>query len=306
MRCPKCHYISFDASDRCRNCGYEFSLAVDVEALDLPIQTGNEAEGPLSDFSLTDLDASLAQAARAVAAPPPEPAAPAAEPVRQRSAALDLPLFKERSLDDDRPLVTPPAVPRPPLAVRKSSPPIVRPAPSRAEEPELDLDPVEDEPAPPPPVVEQAGEPVESDAGSTPGAAPLGRRAAATMLDVLLLAGVDGAILYFTLRLCGLEFTEIAIVPVVPFLSFLLLHNGGYFVTAVTLGGQTIGKMAFNIKVVPAEGWADRVPLGASVVRAVAWLLTVPPLGLGLLPALFDGDHRALHDRLAGTRVIRA
>ena len=36
MRCPKCHYISFDDSDRCRNCGYEFSLTVDVAALDLP------------------------------------------------------------------------------------------------------------------------------------------------------------------------------------------------------------------------------------------------------------------------------
>ena len=31
MRCPKCQYISFESGDRCRNCGYEFSLSVDNE-----------------------------------------------------------------------------------------------------------------------------------------------------------------------------------------------------------------------------------------------------------------------------------
>jgi len=30
------------------------------------------------------------------------------------------------------------------------------------------------------------------------------------------------------------------------------------------------------------------------------------PAGLGLLPVLFDHDHRGLHDRFAGTRVVRA
>ena len=32
MRCPKCQYISFDSSERCRNCGYEFSLTADAAA----------------------------------------------------------------------------------------------------------------------------------------------------------------------------------------------------------------------------------------------------------------------------------
>ena len=27
MKCPKCDYLGFEASDRCRNCGYEFALA---------------------------------------------------------------------------------------------------------------------------------------------------------------------------------------------------------------------------------------------------------------------------------------
>ena len=53
MKCPKCQYISFDSQARCRNCGYEFALAVDM-ALDLPIQTGDEAIGPFGDLALAD------------------------------------------------------------------------------------------------------------------------------------------------------------------------------------------------------------------------------------------------------------
>jgi uncharacterized RDD family membrane protein YckC len=290
MRCPKCHYISFEAADRCRNCGYDFSLSVDVAALDLPIQTGEEPIGPLSDFSLTDLDT-------------PQPA-PAAGPGHARAAtSRDLPLFKDRTPDDDRPLVTPPAVPRPPLAVRKSTPiarPAVRP---RTDEPELDLEPPEPE-IPSTPV---AGSIIPARAG-TPQPAPLARRAAAVAIDAALLGFVDGVVLYFTLRLCGLQLAEIGLVPVVPFLSFVLLQNGGYLAAFVALGGQTIGKMAVAIRVVPsaADAWTDRVPLGTSALRAAIWILTVLPAGIGLLPALISADHRTVHDRLAGTRVVNA
>src|SRR5215203_5633762 len=58
MKCPKCQYISFESGDRCRNCGYEFSLAADAadaaiaQASELAIKDGTEALGPLADFSL--------------------------------------------------------------------------------------------------------------------------------------------------------------------------------------------------------------------------------------------------------------
>ncbi len=305
MRCPKCHYISFEAGDRCRNCGYEFSLTVDVKALDLPIQTGDEPLGPLSDFSLSDLDAPQAAGESAPAPAPKPPSAP----------SLDLPLFKDRTPDDDRPLVTPPAVPRPPLAVRKSTPIVPRPVHRRPEraagarpefrEPELDLEPPDaraDAPPDAPPAPEVAEEPADA------AVAPLGRRAAALLIDLTLLGLTNLAVLYFTLQLCGLQFFEVGVIPPVPFLSFVLLQNGGYFVSFVALGGQTIGKMAFHVKVVPAgaDAWSDRVPLGTAVLRAAVWFLTVPPAGLGLVPALFSADHRAVHDRLAGTRVVKA
>ena len=144
MRCPKCHYISFDSGDRCRNCGYEFALAADVKSLDLPIQTGDEAIGPYSDFNLSALEGSPT-----AAAPPAgdglsdlPPAASAPVP-QQRTAAssFDLPLFHDSSADTDAPLVAPPVAPRPPLSVRRASPVVNRTtARIQLEEPELDLE----------------------------------------------------------------------------------------------------------------------------------------------------------------------
>ena len=28
MKCPKCEYLGFETGDRCKNCGYDFSLMV--------------------------------------------------------------------------------------------------------------------------------------------------------------------------------------------------------------------------------------------------------------------------------------
>lgn len=296
MKCPKCHYISFDAGERCRNCGYEFSLSVDLSDLDLPIQTGKEPEGPMTDFGLENVVGP--EPARGTEAQPPPPRVP--------PSGLDLPLFKG-PLGDDAPLVTPSAVPRAPLAVRKGTPAIARPAQrARAEEPELDLGAPEQPARPAPAGIPHAAAQPDA-AGSVP--ASLGRRAGAAAIDMMILGVIDLAVLYFTLRLCGLELAEIPMIPGIPFLAFLVIQNGGYFVTFVAAGGQTIGKMAFGIKVVPAEpadGWSDRVRLGPAMLRAVLWFLSVAPFGLGLVPALFGPDHRAAHDRLAGTRVVRA
>jgi uncharacterized RDD family membrane protein YckC len=321
MRCPKCQYISFDSGNRCRNCGYEFSLTVEPQELDLPIQTGDEAIGPLGDLSLTGLDDAMPAPASVRQSATPawnEPATrtspPAAAPRADRRpapASLELPLFKDRAVDDDAPLVAPSAVPRAPLSVRRSGPPMVRAQPRPAvEEPELDLEmPAVHEHVTP--AGRQAGPP--APAGWTPpapaaaaGAAP---RLLAAMIDLLILGVIDAAVLYFTLQLCGLRFDELGGLPRVPLLGFLLLLNGGYFVVFTAAGGQTIGKMATGIRVVPADvegDSSDRVPLGHAVLRAAAYAVSLLPAGLGYLPALIGQERRAIHDRLADTRVVKS
>ena len=37
MKCPKCHYLSFEPEPRCRNCGYDLSLSPPAD-LDLQIK----------------------------------------------------------------------------------------------------------------------------------------------------------------------------------------------------------------------------------------------------------------------------
>jgi uncharacterized RDD family membrane protein YckC len=318
MKCPKCQYISFDSNERCRNCGYEFTLTVDTMTLDLPIQTGDEAIGPFGDLALTDSRAPKRPAAP-VRAAGPTLAAPRVPQPRPAASAFDLPLFKDRSIDEDAPLVTPGAAPRTPLSVRRSNPAIARGSARPAtDEPELDLglplDSARDRPAPAParwpaslPPVPTAP-PSEVEDGSTAPAGAFARLLAA-MLDGAILGSIGAAVMYFTLKVCGLQFSELAVLPPVPFATFLLLLGGGYFVLFTAAGGQTIGKMATGIKVVSMQGespWGARVPLADSILRAVGYLVSVLPAGLGFLPALFGAERRAVHDRLAETRVVKA
>ena len=49
MKCPKCHYLSFEPEPRCRNCGYDLSLSTPA---DLDLRTATPYEGPLIDLNL--------------------------------------------------------------------------------------------------------------------------------------------------------------------------------------------------------------------------------------------------------------
>ena len=92
--------------------------------------------------------------------------------------------------------------------------------------------------------------------------------------------------------------------PKAPLIAFLLVQNGGYLI-AFTVGGQTLGKMAAGIKVIPARA-EPPIDLGRSVMRTLVWFALAVPAGLGFLTALIGDERRGLHDRIAGTRVVRA
>ena len=131
-------------------------------------------------------------------------------------------------------------------------------------------------------------------------------RIGAAFVDALILGAIGLVILYLTLQICGLPFSQMAAIPPAPFFSFLLLIAGGYLTLFVAANGQTIGKMAAGLKVVPADVESSRVSRGHSVLRSAASIVSALPAGLGFLPALFGADHRAIHDRLAATRVVKA
>jgi uncharacterized RDD family membrane protein YckC len=303
MKCPKCDYIGFDSGNRCRNCGYDFSLVPPPAggAADLDLHP-SEPAGPLGDFDLgtarrtpsaDPTPAPVARGPRRRSEPAPQADGPAAVP------GDDLPLFGGLG-SDDTPLVRPSA-PSAPLSVRRSTPAPARSRPpviprhvERPPEVTLPLDLVA------PPGADRT-QPSPLDAA---GAVSLGVRLAASALDWLLLLALDLAVVYFTLRVSRLSAGELATLPLVPLSAFLVLLDGGYLALFTAGGGQTIGKMAFHLKVVTSSGTAPRP--GQAVVRALFALLGTLAAGLGLVPALFDPEERTLHDRLAGTRVVRS
>jgi uncharacterized RDD family membrane protein YckC len=297
MKCPKCGYLGFDQVDRCRNCGYEFSLSTETTVPELSLhEPGTGEVHALDDFSFL-----RAPSAMRTPAPP----------------APDLPLFE--TAVDDTPLITKASPPRSPLAVRRATPE----APRMRQEPRaqsFDLG-FESDALPAPrssgPRAKHGSGPIVSarrSAGSrgmlAEPEAPVRRDAGlfarffAVAADLILLGIVDVLVVYFTMQICGLSVLELAIVPKAPMLAFLVLQNGGYFV-AFTASGQTLGKMAAGIRVVTADE-AEPLSVGRAGLRTLMWALLALPAGVGLLSALFRSDRRGFHDRLAGTRVVRA
>jgi uncharacterized RDD family membrane protein YckC len=302
MKCPKCGYLGFETTERCRHCGYDFSLSVTADSLaELPLRLPDERESPLADLDLDrvigEAEPHRARDAVAVAARPGD---------RERTQPADgretpgLPLFARAARHDhgDAPAVPPPPA-RPPLAVRRSTPEVARrrtPRTFRREADGLDL---QLEPSAESPVRAASDETVAAAEQRTPHI----RRAAAAVVDLILLAAINGAVLYLTLAVAGLTATDIGILPPIPMLSFLLLLNGGYLVAFTAVNGQTIGKMLFGLRVIADD--TRGIAIGGAVVRSAGVLLTLVTLGLPYLTVLVSRDGRALHDRLAGTRVVK-
>ena len=68
------------------------------------------------------------------------------------------------------------------------------------------------------------------------------------------------------------------------------------------MAGQTPGMRLLGIRSISVRGTAPGP--GRGMVRLLALAVSVLPAGLGWLWALFDREHRALHDHLAGTYLI--
>lgn len=341
MKCPKCSYLGFETGDRCKNCGYDFSLlsAADDQPADLQLRD-REPMAPTPTDWLDQLDRGLSTPPSPLPEPHANPLAPmpldtivtapsavsaaavpaaamatapaaataaaprtdVARPVMRR-VPPSLPLFHPGA-GDDEPLIKMPAQPRPPLAVRRTPDKarlraVPKPAP-RLETAEAAPEAVE-------PVLEFAPEPevvrpprrAASAPAETSGPAP---RLAAALLDHLILTGIDLTVVYFTLKMAGLTLDEWRVVPIVPLVAFLMMVKAAYFCAFTLVGGQTIGKMALHLRVVSDDDSVLDPP--RAMQRTVTGLLSLLTFGLAYLPVLLADDHRAIHDRVARTRVV--
>jgi uncharacterized RDD family membrane protein YckC len=373
MKCPKCSYLGFETGDRCKNCGYDFSLLMDSTAApdrsamasakaepDLPLR---EADAVRAGQNWLDLIGGAPEPASAsavivsapdplaplpldtiVAAPPPArvervsaslvasgggapvtaapsgttpPGGPAVvEPPRAatRTVAPPLPLFHPALPDDDQPLIKVPAAPRRPLSVRRTPP---KPRSKAVSPLEVPLDaahpadeafsavPSLDDPLAAVPLLgrEERVAAVETTPDVDESTGP-GRRLAAAAVDHAILLAIDLVVVYFTLRMAGLTIAEWSWLPPVPLIAFLAMMKAAYFYTFTLLGGQTIGKMAMQIRVVTDEHAELDAP--RAIQRTLVGMVSLLVFGLGLAPLLFSSDRRALHDHVARTKVVKS
>jgi uncharacterized RDD family membrane protein YckC len=79
-------------------------------------------------------------------------------------------------------------------------------------------------------------------------------------------------------------------------LGYVTFFLGGY--------GATPGKMACGIRVVRSNG--EGVSYARAFGRVWAECLSSLIFCIGYIMAAFDGEKRALHDRLCDTRVVKA
>jgi uncharacterized RDD family membrane protein YckC len=88
MRCPKCHYVGFESSERCRHCGYDLSLkAASLTETD-PVIRPNVKSGELAELPL-HLERQL------------EPRTSRFEALPEENLSnLELPLFQEYPTDE--------------------------------------------------------------------------------------------------------------------------------------------------------------------------------------------------------------
>ncbi|HEX3903243.1 MAG TPA: RDD family protein [Polyangia bacterium] len=84
--------------------------------------------------------------------------------------------------------------------------------------------------------------------------------------------------------------------------GLLLGMAGLYQLYFAGMAGQTLGMRLVGIRLIDRRGRPPGPARG--LLRLLALLPSVGPAALGWLWALFDREHRALHDHLAGTYVI--
>ena len=76
------------------------------------------------------------------------------------------------------------------------------------------------------------------------------------------------------------------------------------FLVLPVFTGATVGKWATGLRIERQSG--ARLGFGHATLRhTLGYLISLLTLGIGFLLAAFDAEGRALHDRIAGTVVVR-
>jgi uncharacterized RDD family membrane protein YckC len=76
-----------------------------------------------------------------------------------------------------------------------------------------------------------------------------------------------------------------------------------YLTISIGMHGKTLGMRMFGLELIDAEE-NDYPTFHQAAVHSAVYLLTVPLLGAGLIPMVFNEEQRAAHDLAAGTMIV--
>ncbi|WP_329000313.1 RDD family protein [Kribbella sp. NBC_00709] len=126
-------------------------------------------------------------------------------------------------------------------------------------------------------------------------------RATATALDLLIIATT------FTIGLAGVNllttsFWGLSVRHALPATIALGVLAFCYAFGFLAVAGRTPGQGVVGLRVVRSDG--GTIHPGQALRWVVGFPLSVVPAGLGFVPIIFQREHRALHDLIAGTTVV--
>jgi len=84
---------------------------------------------------------------------------------------------------------------------------------------------------------------------------------------------------------------------------YLLTVMGVYFIWFWTHGGQTLAMQTWKLRIVDTKG--EVITKKQAITRYLLALIAYPFFFIGFIWVFFDRDRQFLHDRIAGTRIIK-
>ncbi len=129
-------------------------------------------------------------------------------------------------------------------------------------------------------------------------------RAAAAIVDIGLVFAL------FTLGLAGLDLLTRVILDVsitgnrsgLGWVIGFAVWAFTYMFVCLALAGRTPGKWLVGVRIVCADG--STLTIRRALVRTLVFPLSALLFGLGFIMIIFQREHRALHDLIAGTVVV--
>lgn len=130
------------------------------------------------------------------------------------------------------------------------------------------------------------------------------RRVVAYLIDSIIWAAVLWPLTGFAMAIAETE-QEIAKAAVVATLLLLVMLAilVAYYPAFWAWRGQTPGKMAMGIKLIRTDG--SPITVGTAFLRYLSYSVSAAILYIGFIMIIFDSRKQGLHDKIAGTYVVR-